>query len=73
MSETYAVNDYFKENGLINEEEYFELYQRSVDDNENFWAEQAQILSIGVNRLRRSKTYRSPAMICIFVGTKTVS
>ncbi|MDX2411565.1 MAG: acetate--CoA ligase [Woeseiaceae bacterium] len=44
MSETYAVNDYFKENGLINEEEYFELYQRSVDDNENFWAEQAQII-----------------------------
>ena len=44
MSETYAVNDYFKENGLINEEEYFELYQRSVDDNENFWAEQAQIV-----------------------------
>ena len=44
MSETYAVNDYFKHNGLINEEEYFELYQRSVDDNENFWAEQAQII-----------------------------
>ena len=44
MSETYAVNDYFKQNGLINEEEYFELYQRSVDDNENFWAEQAQII-----------------------------
>jgi acetyl-CoA synthetase len=44
MSETYAVNDYFKQNGLINEDEYFELYQRSVDDNENFWAEQAQIV-----------------------------
>jgi len=44
MSDTYAVNDYFKKNGLISEAEYFELYRRSVDDNENFWAEQAQII-----------------------------
>jgi len=44
MSDTYAVNDYFKKNGLISEAEYFDLYRRSVDDNENFWAEQAQII-----------------------------
>ena len=44
MSETYAINDYFKKNGLISEEEYFELYKQSVEDNEGFWAEQAQIV-----------------------------
>ena len=44
MSEKYAVNDYFKKNGLINEEQYFELYRKSVDDNEGFWAEQASIV-----------------------------
>ena len=44
MSEIYAINDYFKENGLVSEEEYFELYKRSVEDNEGFWAEQAAIV-----------------------------
>ena len=44
MSERYAINEYFKKNGLINEEEYFELYKKSIDDNEGFWAEQAQIV-----------------------------
>jgi acetyl-CoA synthetase len=44
MSETYAINDYFKKNGLISEEEYFELYKQSVEDNEGFWAEQAGIV-----------------------------
>ena len=44
MSETYAINDYFKENGLISEEKYFELYKQSVEDNEGFWAEQGKIV-----------------------------
>lgn len=26
----------------LNESEYFEMYQRSIDDNENFWAEQGK-------------------------------
>jgi acetyl-CoA synthetase len=44
MSELHVVNDYFRENGLIDEDRYFELYKQSVEDNEGFWAEQAQIV-----------------------------
>jgi len=44
MSEKYAVNDYFKKNGLINEQQYFDLYKKSVEDNEGFWKEQAGIV-----------------------------
>ncbi len=44
MSELHVVNDYFRENGLIDEDQYFELYKQSVEDNEGFWAEQAKIV-----------------------------
>jgi len=44
MSELHVVNDYFRENGLIDEDRYFEMYKRSVEDNEGFWADQAQIV-----------------------------
>ena len=44
MSEIHPVNDYFKEHGLVNEEQYFELYRQSVEDNEKFWGEQAGIV-----------------------------
>jgi len=44
MSDIYAVNDYFKEHGLVNEDQYFDLYRQSVEDNEEFWAEQAGIV-----------------------------
>jgi len=44
MSELHVVNDYFRKNGLIDEDRYFELYKQSVEDNEGFWAEQAQIV-----------------------------
>ena len=44
MSELHVVNDYFRENGLIDEDRYFELYKRSVEDNEGFWADQAKIV-----------------------------
>ncbi len=44
MSELHVVNDYFRENGLIDEDRYSELYKRSIEDNEGFWAEQAQIV-----------------------------
>ena len=44
MSEKYAVNDYFKKNGLIDEKQYFDLYRQSVEDNEGFWAEQGKLV-----------------------------
>jgi acetyl-CoA synthetase len=44
MSEIYAVNDYFKKHGFVDEQQYFDLYRQSVEDNEKFWAEQASIV-----------------------------
>ena len=38
----YPVPDATRERTLITEEKYNEMYARSVDDNEGFWAEQAQ-------------------------------
>ena len=38
----YPVPDATKERTLIDEARYEEMYARSVDDNEGFWAEQAQ-------------------------------
>ena len=41
--EEYPVPPSFKAKALINsEQQYHELYQRSINDNENFWAEQAR-------------------------------
>jgi len=37
----HPVNDYYREHGLLNETEYTAMYQRSVQDPEAFWAEQA--------------------------------
>ncbi len=42
MSSLYPVNEFYKKNGLVSEDDYFTQYQRSVDDNEAYWAEQAQ-------------------------------
>lgn len=44
MSNRYPVNEHFLKNGLVSETEYQELYQHSIDDNENFWADQAGIV-----------------------------
>ncbi len=44
MTDVYPVNDWFAKNGLLNEEQYAEMYRRSVEDNEGFWAEQAGIV-----------------------------
>ncbi len=41
MNDIYPVNEYFRDNGLIDEAAYAELYRRSLEDNENFWSEQA--------------------------------
>ncbi|TGG93242.1 acetate--CoA ligase [Natronospirillum operosum] len=38
----YPVPDTARQNALINNEQYAALYQRSIDDNENFWREQAE-------------------------------
>ncbi len=42
MSDIHPVNDYFKEHGILDEAGYFELYKRSVEDNEGFWADEAK-------------------------------
>jgi len=44
MTDVYQVNDWFGKNALLNEQQYFDMYRRSVEDNDGFWAEQAQIL-----------------------------
>ncbi|MFK8016048.1 MAG: AMP-binding protein, partial [Gammaproteobacteria bacterium] len=45
MSDIYPVNDHYAKHGLLDEAEYRKQYQRSIDDNEAFWAEQGQRLS----------------------------
>jgi acetyl-CoA synthetase len=42
--EIYPVNDYYRENGLIDETTYFDMYRRSIEDGEAFWGEQAAIV-----------------------------
>jgi acetyl-CoA synthetase len=42
MSEIYPVSAEVKARALIDEAGYKEMYARSVNDNEGFWAEQAQ-------------------------------
>ncbi|MDJ0761151.1 MAG: acetate--CoA ligase [Woeseiaceae bacterium] len=44
MSEIYPVNDYFTRNGLVDEAGYFDMYQRSVEDNEGFWRDMGGIV-----------------------------
>ncbi len=44
MTDAYPVNAWFRKNGLLNEEQYFDMYRRSIEDNEGFWAEQAKII-----------------------------
>ena len=44
MSEikTYQVTEAIKKNAHINNEQYLEMYQRSIDHPDEFWAEQAE-------------------------------
>ena len=42
MSQTYPVKAEFAEKAYLNESQYFEMYQQSIDDNEGFWREQGQ-------------------------------
>ncbi len=41
MSDTYPVNPELSKNAVISAEEYQKMYQQSIDDPEEFWAEQA--------------------------------
>jgi acetyl-CoA synthetase len=41
-SHVYPVPDATKKRTLIDQQRYEEMYARSIDDNEGFWAEQAQ-------------------------------
>ncbi len=42
MKDIYPVDDATRERALIDEQRYDELYRRSIEDNEGFWAEQAE-------------------------------
>jgi acetyl-CoA synthetase len=45
MSKKYAVNTATQKNTHLNQSSYEEMYQYSIEDNEGFWAEQAQRIS----------------------------
>ena len=42
MSNTYPINESFAAKTHLNEEQYFEMYNRSLSDPESFWGEQAK-------------------------------
>ena len=42
MSDIIDIKDEYKKNAYINTEKYEEMYKQSIDDPENFWAEQAK-------------------------------
>ncbi len=42
MSQTFSVNSDFAKKAYLDESQYFEMYQHSIDDNESFWAEQGK-------------------------------
>ena len=42
MSKKYAVNTATQNNTHLNPSSYTDMYQRSIEDNEGFWAEQAK-------------------------------
>ncbi|WP_405232726.1 acetate--CoA ligase [Lentisalinibacter salinarum] len=44
MSEVHPVNAYYRKHGFVDEEQYREMYRRSVEDNEGFWREHASIV-----------------------------
>ena len=42
MSDIIDIKDEYNKNAYINTEKYEEMYKQSIDDPENFWAEQAE-------------------------------
>lgn len=41
---TYPVPEALKESTLLTDEQYLEMYQRSITDPEGFWSEQSSLL-----------------------------
>ncbi|WP_444994408.1 acetate--CoA ligase [Aliikangiella sp. IMCC44359] len=44
MSKTFPVNKKVAESAYVDESEYFEMYQASIENNETFWSEQGKRL-----------------------------
>ncbi|HIB35034.1 MAG TPA: acetate--CoA ligase [Dehalococcoidia bacterium] len=44
MGDIIDIKDEYKKNAYINTEKYEEMYKQSIEDPENFWAEQAEIV-----------------------------
>ena len=44
MSDIIDIKDEYKKNAYINTEKYEEMYNQSIEDPENFWAKQAEII-----------------------------
>tara|TARA_E500000075_G_scaffold48167_1_gene43422 strand:+ start:1019 stop:2956 length:1938 start_codon:yes stop_codon:yes gene_type:complete len=44
MSDVYPVQPAWKNHGLVDNEQYLEMYQRSIDNPESFWAEHGRRL-----------------------------
>ena len=42
MSQVYPVNEFMGNRALLDNDQYEAMYQRSIEDPESFWAEQAQ-------------------------------
>ena len=42
MTHIFPINPDVAANALITEDQYFEMYQRSIEDNESFWADQGK-------------------------------
>ena len=55
---------------LINNDQYNEMYQRSIEDPEGFWAEHASALN-GSNPIAKSKTHLMRPTPCISAGIMT--
>ncbi len=62
MSEThvYGVPDALAKSALVNEENYFRDYARSITDPEDFWREKAKIVD-WIKPFTKVKNSRSPA------------
>ena len=44
VKQIYPVSEAVKKRALIDEAQYEEMYVRSIEDNEDFWADEAQRL-----------------------------
>ena len=54
---THAVPDAVRERAHIDNDRYAEMYQRSIDDPDTFWAEQADEFLTWFKKWHRTKAY----------------